>query len=220
MTPDEVRAFQGNTSTIVDGVIGPPRDWFGVPLKVDGDLGPRTRWAIAMAAQDPRRQAIVRRACSGVGVIRETIANRGPGVPGVDWLLRRAHVDVPEDPTIPLPDYGWCAAFASWCISVDGLPVRAEAGARALAESLRTPTIILPGDLAWFPTGKWEAHIAPIIGVGPGEVATAEGNRRNACELVRRSTSEVRIVTPFPFEDLPGIPPGLTLVPVAREGTR
>lgn len=220
MTPDEVRAFQGNTEQIVDGVLGPPRDWYGKPLLIDGDLGPKTRWAMAMAAQDPRRQAIVRRACSGVGVIRETIANRGPGVPGVDWLLRRCGVHVPEDLTIPMPDNAWCAAFASWCMSVAGLPVRAEAGARALAESLRTPTFVLPGDFAWFPTGKWQAHIAPIIGVGPGEVATAEGNHGNAVELVRRATTEVLIVTPFPIEDLPGVPPRLRLVPVRREGTR
>jgi hypothetical protein len=219
LTHDQVRAFQ-TTETIVDGVLGRPCDWLGEPLRDDGDLGPRTRWAMAMAALDPRRQAVVRRACSGVGRIRETVANRGPGTPGVDWLLRRCGIHVPEDPDVPMPDLAWCAAYASWCVSVPGLPNRAEAGARALAQSLRSAVLVLPGDLAWFPTGKWQAHIAPIIGVGPGVVATAEGNHGNECALAIRSTSEVQIVTPFPVEELPAVPPGLTLVPVRREGTR
>lgn len=217
-TLEQVKAFQRQLTT-VDGVLGAPRDWQGVALDDDGDFGPRTEWAFAIAALDPRRQAIVKRACSAVGM-RETVANRGPGEPGIDWWLRRCGVFVPDDPDVPLPDAAWCAAFASWCMSVAGLPHRAEAGARALAQSLRTATFVLPGDFFWFPTGSWQAHIAPIIGSGPGEVATVEGNHNNEVALVRRRTSEGRIVTPFPFEAPAGIPPRLPLVTVRSAGTR
>lgn len=217
MTPDEVRAFQ-RRETVVDGELGPPRDWLGKPLVVDGDLGQRTRWAFAISCLDPRRQAIVRRACSKVGQAETPgVANRGPWP---DFVLRRAGMSVPEDETIPLPDQAWCAAHASWCMSVDGLPDRKELGARKLAQSLRRPTFVQPGDFGWFPTGPWQAHIFPIIAVGPGEVASAEGNRGNRVALVRRRLNEIQVVTAFPVEQLAELPSGLELVRVSAAGTR
>lgn len=218
MTKDQIAKFQ-STERIVDGVLGPPRDWRGQPLVVDGDLGQRTRWALAISRLDPRRQAIVQRACSKVGQ-KETIENRGPWP---DFVLRRCDVNVPEDESVPTPDNAWCAAHASWCMSVDGLPERKEAGARDLAGSMRPTTLVLPGDFGWYPTGapgSWTAHIFPIIGTGPSLVACADGNFRNCCGLWLRRTHEVRIVTPFPVEELPECPPGLPLVPVRAEGTR
>lgn len=227
MTPDEVRAFQ-RREMVVDGELGPPTDWLGTPLRVDGDLGPRTRWAIAISKLAAWRQAVVKRACSKIGE-RETVANRGAWP---DFVLRRCGIYVPEDPEEPSPDHAWCAAHASWCASVDGLPVRREAGARKLAASMRWPgPVVLPGDFGWFPTGQWQAHIFPIIGVGPGEVAAAEGNHGNGVELVRRELLHVNVVTPGPAggappspaavrEQMALIPPGLTLVPVRAAGTR
>lgn len=215
MTPDQVRAFQ-RTERTVDGELGPPRDWLGKPLAVDGDLGPRTRWALAISRLDPRRQAIVQRACSKVGVA-ETVANRGEWP---DFVLRRCGIYVPDDTAVPMPDNAWCAAHASWCMSVDGLPERREAGARDLATSLRPATVVLPGDFGWFITGPWQAHIFPIIATGPGEVAGAEGNHGNRVALVRRRMLDIRIVTPFPVEWQAEIPAGLPPVEVRREGTR
>lgn len=217
MTPEEVRAFQ-RRETVVDGELGPPRDWLGRALRVDGDLGPKTRWAMAISHHDPRRQAIVRRACSKVGQFETRgVANRGPWP---DWVLRWCGVDVPEDPTVPLPDFSWCAAHASWCMSVEGLPERKELGALNLARQLRRSTLVLPGDFGWFPTGGGHAHIFPIIGLGPGEVAAAEGNHGNRCALVRRLMNDIEIVTPFPVEEIAMIPPELPLVAVKGASTR
>lgn len=216
MTPDQIRAFQGRQQ-LVDGVLGPPTDWFGKPLKVDGDLGAKTRWALGISRLDPRRQAIVKRACSKVGQF-ETVANRGPWP---DFVNRRAGILVPEDPTVPLPDAAWCASHSSWCMSVDGLPERAEAGAMNLVEQLRRPTFVLPGDFGWFPTGGRHAHIFPIVATMPGEVAGAEGNHGNRCALVRRLMSEIQIVSAFPVEELPEIPSSeLDLVLVKGASTR
>jgi hypothetical protein len=194
------------------------RDWLGKPLVVDGVLGPRTLWALAISRLDPRRQAIVQRACSKVGE-QETpgVANRGPHP---DFVLNRAGIYVPEDPTVPMPDNAWCAAHASWCMSVEGLPERREAGARELATSLKPASIVQPGDFGWYPTGPWQGHIFPIIAVGPGEVCCADGNFRNQVGLWRRRMSEIRIVTPIPFEEHAAIPMGLELVPVHAGGTR
>ena len=114
----------------------------------------------------------------------------------------------------------WCAAFASWCLSVEGLAPRKEARAQALGLSMRPVTVVLPGDLSWFATGKHSGHCGIVVGLGPGEVAVVEANHYDRCALVRRRTTEVTIVTPFPVEELPAIPPGLTLVPVQAAGTR
>jgi len=222
VTPAEVRAFQ-QRHTWVDGELGPARDWLGKPLLVDGDLGDKTRWAIAIALLDARRQAIVRRACSKIGQAETAgVANRGPWP---DFVLRRCGIFVPEDPLVPMPDNAWCGGHASWCVSVDGLPERREAGARKLVGLLRPTRVPLPGDFGWFPTGPWQAHIFPIVGVGPGEVAAAEGNHGNRCELVRRRLADIEVVSAFPAEPfLPElvarVPPGLTLVPVRAVGTR
>lgn len=215
MIPEQVHRFQ-STMRFIDGTMRYPFDWYGEPLRQDGDLGPKTRWALALSALDTRRQSIVWRACSSVGVLEEA-PNRGKRI---DEWLRRCGVSVPKDPWEPAPDNAWCAAFASWCVSVDGLPERREAGAQALGKALRASTLITPGDLAWFKTGTWQGHIGVIVGLGAGELAVVEGNQRNAVRLVRRLSKDVRISTPLPLEEMPGVPPGLELVAVQKEGTR
>lgn len=198
MTPAEVETFQAAH-----------HDWFGKSLDVDGVLGPKTEWALAISRLDPRRQKIVTRACGAIGVTEDAgRPNRGVRIDG--WLRLCA---APEGSP-------WCAAFASWCLSVPGLPERKHAGAQALGKSLRGTTLVLPGDLMWFPTGDWEGHCGIIIGTGPGELAVVEGNQQNAVRLVRRLSKDVNVATPFPIEALPGMPPDLPLVPVQREGTR
>jgi hypothetical protein len=207
MTPDEVRKFQRGRY-----------DWEGKPLLVDGDLGDRTRWALAISRLDPRLQAIVGRACSTVGKAETPgIDNRGEWP---DFVHRWCGFEPPEDHQEPLPDRAWCAEQASWCLSVEGLPERREAGARALALSLRPTALVLPGFVTWFPTGPWQAHVGIIVGLGVGEYAVVEGNQRNASRLVRRRSTDVEVRSPLPVEELPGMPPGLPLIPVKREGTR
>lgn len=196
MTPDEVRAFQRGR-----------HDWEGKRLVVDGDLGPRTRWAFAISCLDPRRQAIVANACGFVGLV-ERATNRGPEIDS--WNERCG---------APLGS-PWCASFTSWCISVPGLPSVREASAQALGRALRPSQLILPGDVMWFATGSWQGHCGIIIGTGPGELAVVEGNHQNRVALVRRRMADVRCMTPLPVADLADIPPGLPLVPVQREDTR
>jgi hypothetical protein len=196
MTPQEIEDFQANH-----------RDWEGKALVVDGDLGPRTEWALAMSYLDPRRQAIVERACRYVGYT-ESSPNRAPLID--DWNKRAGQA-------LGSP---WCAAFASWCISVEGAPEVREGSAQHLGRSLRNTTLILPGDLMWFPTGSATGHCGIVIGLGPGEVACVEGNHGDGVRLARRSTAQVRLATPLPVQVYPAMPPGLPFVPVSIEGTR
>lgn len=197
MTSDEISDFQAAHT-----------DWEGRNLVIDGDLGPRTEWAMAMSYLDPRRQAIVARACSKVGMV-ESPPNRGPEIDL--WNTRAGNA----------LGSAWCAAFASWCISVDGAPEVREGSAQALGRMLRNTTLILPGDVFWFPTGSATGHCGIVIGLGPGEVACVEGNHDDAVRLTRRATgAPVRIVTPLPVQVYPAVPIGLTLVPVGIVGTR
>jgi hypothetical protein len=184
------------------------KDWNGNRLKDDGDLGPKTEWAMAISLLDPRRQAIVERACGNVGHTELAGANRSPLID--DWL-RRCGAELGSP---------WCAAFASWCVSVPGLPEVRQASAQELGRSLRVPCLIQAGDVMWFPTGKATGHCGIVVGLGPGEVACVEGNHGNQVRLVRRSMLQVRFGSTAPMVDPPGIPPGLPLVAVAYEGTR
>jgi hypothetical protein len=199
VTPEDIRTFQA-------GPGGNGRyDWEGKRLAVDGDLGPRTRWALAMARLDPRRQAIVERAGAFVGLI-ERATNRGPDI---DTWLERCGAPLGSP---------WCAAFASWCLSVHGMPLVREAGAQALGRGFPATACPEPGDVMWFPTGAVTGHCGIVIGVGPIDVATIEGNQDNAVRVVRRARNQVRFASVI--DGSVAVPPGLALVMVQHEGTR
>jgi hypothetical protein len=199
MTQDEIRAFQAK----------PSHDWEGKPLKADGALGPRTAWALALAGLDPRRQAIVGNACGFVGLV-ERGTNRGPEI---DAWLQRCRADVGSP---------WCAAFASWCMSVPGLPIVRESGAQRLGNRYVPTRHPAAGDVMWFRTGAWQGHCGIVVGVETDEAAVVEGNHDNAVRIVRRRIADVFFGSVFesaPTAAVP-VPPGLPLVAVQREGTR
>lgn len=196
MTEDEIRDFQVAHT-----------DWEGKALVVDGDMGPRTEWALAMSCLDPRRQAIVEKACRHVGAF-EAGTNRSSLIDGLNTRSG-----------LPLGS-PWCASFASWCLSVEGAPEIREGSALALGRLLRSVSLIQPADVMWFPTGTSTGHCGIVIGLGPGEVACVEGNHQNGVRLTRRATGGVRFGTSLPVQVWPGIPPRLELAPVTFEGTR
>lgn len=199
MTRDQLVAFQAAH-----------HDWTGERLLDDGVLGPKTRWALAIAALDPRRQAIIARAAACVGIV-ELDGNRGREI---DEWNERAGARLGSS---------WCASFASWCISVAGLPEVKEAGAQALGKRFPATRSPRPGDLGWFRTGKWEGHIGPYIGGDADFAALIEGNSGNGVRVVRRRRDLLefsRVVRDFaPAPDAP-LPPRLPLVPVVLWGTR
>ena len=196
MNAQEIREFQASH-----------HDWEGKRLELTGP-GPRTQWALDVARLEPWRQAIVARACGMVGETESDGPNRSAII---DSWNRRCGVALGSP---------YCASFASWCISVPGLPEVKNASAQRLGRALRATDLILPGDVMWFPTGPETGHCGIVVGLGAGEVATVEGNQNNAVRLVRRAMNAVRFATPLPVQTYPAIPPGLALVPVQYEGTR
>jgi CHAP domain len=151
-------------------------DVFDRPLSVDGAIGPATQWALDLFSCSPRRRAVVSRAQSALGVTEEPPgSNRGPRI---DEWLQRCHVST------GLP---WCAAFASWCLDTVAI-----AGAQALGGHFPAVDSPLPGDVMWFATGASKGHCGVVVGLGPHEVMTIEGNCHDSVRVVRRARDQVR----------------------------
>lgn len=165
MTPEDIREFQRSHV-----------DVFGKPLIQDADLGPSTQWALDLFSCSPRRRAVVARAQSALGITEEPPgSNRGHRI---DEWLQRCHVST------GLP---WCAAFASWCLETVAI-----AGARSLGDHFPAVDSPLPGDVMWFSTGAGKGHCGVVVGLGPHEVVTIEGNCHDAVRCVRRARDLVR----------------------------
>jgi hypothetical protein len=190
------------------------KNHLGERLKLDGTKGPQTRWALAFESLDPARQAVVRRAQAELGVAEVSGSNRDREGKIDRWLARCGVA----------PGLPWCAAFASYCLSGEGRPGVALAGACALGRKFPATDSPVPGDLMWYPTDvKGHGHIGIVTGVTLSEVMCIEGNQRNAVRCVRRARGVVRFArVPLPTTgELPGIPPGVTFAETAGlEGTR
>jgi hypothetical protein len=200
LSADDVRIFQRSAY-----------DHLGAPLKVDGQLGPRTQWAMALAGLPSARVAIVSRAQGELGLEEFAGTNRHPNI---DAWLRRCGAPLGSP---------WCAAFASWCISA-GTDVVAVAGACNLGRRFPNTENPIPGDMFWYPTdNQGHGHCGIVVGVTLSEVMCIEGNQRNAVRCTRRSRDSLnfsRTAPACPGAALPGIPPGVPFLTSTGLGTR
>jgi hypothetical protein len=199
-SPDDVRTFQRSAW-----------DHLGAPLKVDGQLGPKTNWALAICTLSSARVAIISRAQGELGLEEVAGTNRHPNI---DAWLRRCGAPLGSP---------WCAAFASWCISA-GTDVVAVAGAINLGKRFPATENPIPGDMFWYPTDReGHGHCGIVIGATLSEVMCIEGNQRNAVRCTRRSRDSLhfsRTAPVSPGASLAGIPPGVPFLSTVAEGTR
>ena len=166
----------------------------GLPLKVDGRVGPIT-WAALFGtspaiveAEEPLLKAALERAEDEIGVLEAPPgSNRGPRV---DAYLRSVGLD---------PDAGsfaWCAAFVYFCFSEASQKGRRrnplvktagvlehwnraeQRGARRIkaAEALSRPDLIRPGQIFVMDFGKGAGHTGLVRGLRDGKLITIEGN--------------------------------------------
>jgi len=184
-TRSAVRLFQGRFP-----------DATGVPLVVDGKIGPLT-WetlfgeaSIVTVAQAPDilLASVIKTAAAQVGVMEDPPgSNRGPRV---DEYLRTAGLDPAAG------SFAWCAAFVYWCFneSARGLgranPVvrtagvmehwrRAEqAGVRRVpaADATADPARVHPGMIFILDTGGGSGHTGLVEAIEGGRLITLEGN--------------------------------------------
>ena len=211
MTPAEVRRFQAS---------GLYTDWLGQALKVDGVLGPKTEWAIALSKLPEWRQAIIRECVAHLGLREQPPgSNRGPEI---DSWLRACGVPLGSP---------WCAASASYCMRT-GAPdqwrarfgsVLGVAGALELGRRIgRITEKPLPGDYACYPTDDTgHGHGFLVGGANAAEVLTYEGNQRNEYRCLRRSRAGLLFYSlGAPFGSAPGVPDSVEFVQTNAAGTR
>lgn len=194
-------------------------DWTGRPLKVDGQLGPRTRWALAISDLPRHRRDIVAIACSQVGV--EEVppgSNRGVAVDG--YLKPTGLSAVP-----------WCAAFVCWVLReagcLEGLKFTPSAAQclRQLRPAVSGP---LPGDVFGWVNPDGTGHVGFVIGDAPvssgqGAIITCEGNSRHGVRVNCRPRDGLSFgVAPQPLVLVSAVvdDPKVPLVARSFEGTR
>ena len=188
MTRDEIEAFQVAHA-----------NHLGKPLRVDGDIGPQTEWALDFATLCVERRAIIRAGQPFIGLSEEPPGSNSD-LGGVirAWLTR---CGAPHGAP-------WCAAFASWCLSQGGGPPVRQAGAQALGRSYPATTQPLTGDLFWYPTdAQGHGHVGLVLGVSAAEIMTLEGNCGNAVRVARRDRAGLRFARTI--DDTSGTPPGV-----------
>ncbi|MEY4545364.1 MAG: hypothetical protein RL685_1559 [Pseudomonadota bacterium] len=145
----------------------------GEPLRVDGDMGMQTAWAMDLDTLSAERQDAVRRAQLHLNLV-EIPAGSNTDPAGIirSWqLLCNA----------PLGS-AWCAAFACFCLDFEVT----IAGAQALGKQFPAAALPMAGDLVWWPTTGWQGHIELILGVSSFELMTIGGNVGNRVRCVRR----------------------------------
>jgi hypothetical protein len=202
IAPEQIRLIQ-------DGGI----DWFGEPLKVDGDWGPRTDWWNVIRQLSQPRQNFLRLALGyhAVGAREEpSIENGGTFV---DMLLKPAN----------LRHLPWCAAYVSHCARKSGItwPVY-YVSAWALMEYGRKNKLFvedpLPGDIhvklhPKQPGEQWKGHVGIYLGGDKDFFACCDGNVNNAVRVGRRARAPgicfVRLVPREDGDADPGLPPKL-----------
>lgn len=222
LLPSKVVGFQRTGFSAFRGL---PRDWNGVPLRVDGDPGPKTIWAWEISQLSTERICIVE-ACldlMALGVI-ETAPNRGPIV---DKILAPAG----------LSGEPWCMATVSYVMRAAQHELEAGGGItwpvyhvgvqeamRAAVADGREIDHPLPGDWFGFERAGIHGHAGVVLSDDGYEVRDEarrvmvfEGNSSNRCRVGIRMISahgrgDLRFFTALEREVSPAVPPKLDLL--------
>lgn len=174
----------------------------GAKLKVDGDLGPKTQWAMDLAALPAWRSKIVLMGLSWVD-LTEVTPNSSPEI---DQWLAACGVQ---------PGNPWCAAFASLCLRAAGFECR-EASVHRLAAKYPETLCPLPGDLCILRRSDGTGHVDLVTGVSPERVSVVGGNVGNAV----RAGLRAREGRTFHRVGESGIPEAVAKLPLLGGETR
>lgn len=168
----------------------------GKPLEIDGIAGPETQWAMAVQYLPIERQLAIRRAQRHLGIIETAPNVDSDGV--IAQYLAECGIRSPAP---------YCAAACSCWLALPGVR---EPGARKLGQLFPATCDPIAGDLLWFPTGSWEAHIELVLGADDLEVMSAGANVSNGFRIVRRPKVGLNFSrTPLPLPALGTPTPGV-----------
>ncbi|MCC6858922.1 MAG: CHAP domain-containing protein [Bryobacterales bacterium] len=174
-------------------------DRFGVPLKVDGEVGPMTWGALfggrsvpaVSVAPAPLLREALKTAAAEIGTMEDPPgSNRGPKI---DQYLKAVGLNPASG------SYPWCAAFVYWCFRQAAASLGASnplvrtagvldhwnrAGERGIrrilcAEAREEPAVVLPGMIFIITTGSGNGHTGLVERVEGVRLTTIEGNTNN-----------------------------------------
>jgi hypothetical protein len=177
MSPAYLTAFQGG-----DGHAFPPQDWNGALLSADGNLGPRTEWALAMADLPRLRRDVARVATGELGE-KEVTENDSP------------RIRVYKAPIGGKPGEAWCAYGASYVLRTARVPGAIYTGsARTALHQFPATLNPQPWDLAGWVNPDGTGHVFFVAGFAPNpeggllplDVVGLEFNSGNSVRLTRR----------------------------------
>ena len=190
----------------------------GLPLKVDGEVGPLTWAALFGARSVPSTSAVAPSVLVGaaidfavtqIGVLENPLgSNRGPEV---DIYLRAVNLNPASD------SFPWCVAFTHFCYKVAAessgvenphtrtagvLDHWAKAARNASArrvpksEAVTNPALVRPGSLFIIDTGGGTGHSGLVLANANGRLTTIEGNTndngsRNGIGVFRREARKI-----------------------------
>ena len=199
-------SFDARVKTAVMGFQSQNLDERGLPLKVDGIVGPVTWWALTHprvnvvthdtdlpgklpAGGSARGRAALKVALAemAAGAVESGANNAGPFV----RKYLNGIIDPPAD---------WCAAFVSWCYDQHpaGCPYGYSLGARDVLKRCRArgwgydhrTEPPQPGDIVVWrrgPIDGWQGHVGLVYEATPGGMLyTIEGNKGGYPARVRR----------------------------------
>jgi hypothetical protein len=172
MLPVEVAAFQRDN-------FGPD----GKRLRPDGDLGPKTQWAMALVELPVWRHLLVTTALQHVGLVEVGGENHGPEIER--WLEACG-----VEPGLP-----WCAAFVSAMLRLIGIEC-AEARVSKLVERFPETLCPLPGDLGYWLREDGTGHVGIVTGVDRMYVSLVEGNSGDGVRVVKRHMAGLKFLCP------------------------
>lgn len=158
-------------------------DALGLPLIVDGIVGPLTWYALArineLSEPNIMLDAVVEFAESQVGVLEDPPgSNRGPMV---DQYIRSVGLD-------PNDNHPWCGAFTYWCFEQAAkkinVPNPCKRTARVLSHkpnilpksAIADPSLLKPGCIFLIKTSGNTGHMGIITAQHGGILETIEGN--------------------------------------------
>ena len=191
LTQDEIKEFQRTH-----------RNHLWQPLKVDGELGEQTQWAMDLVSLEQERIDLVSIALSYHGQIDEKAG------PNEHPLIRKFLQFCGAKPGSP-----WCAAKMSYVIytALPTLYFKPTASVHELFaqfEEIHDIALVLPGDgWCWLNPDK-TGHTGMVTGVDlvAQTILTSEGNSENGDQVWVRLMSQLRFFRIIPASRVPGIP--------------
>lgn len=176
MTDDLIRDFQDGGDFLT-----PPQAWDGALLTPDGDLGPRTEWALALADLPRIRRDVARVAIGELGE-KESAPNDSP------------RIRVYKEPLNGKPGEAWCAYGVSYVLRVAGVPGAIYAAShRTCLHQFPLTTDPQPWDLFGWTNPDGTGHVGFVAGFNPPpvplaglEIVTLEFNSGNCVRMCQR----------------------------------